>query len=80
MGKVDTPYDDLTHKIIGLAMEVHNELGPGFNEETYHHAMMIVLNETQIPFVHEFVIEIMFRGQKSRGMQIRFCYKATDNP
>ena len=43
MGKIDTPYDDLTHKIIGLAMEVHNELGPGFNEETYHRAMMIVL-------------------------------------
>jgi hypothetical protein len=30
----------LTYKIIGLAMEVHNELGPGHRETTYHDARL----------------------------------------
>ena len=33
--KVVTPYDDLTYKIIGCAMKVHRELGPGLRENSY---------------------------------------------
>lgn len=32
---VKTPYDDLTYKIIGCAMAVHREHGPGYRENTY---------------------------------------------
>lgn len=38
-GLVNDPLGDLTFKVIGLAMEVHNDLGPGHREETYHNAM-----------------------------------------
>lgn len=38
-GLVDDGLDGLTYKVIGLAMAVHNDLGPGHREATYHNAM-----------------------------------------
>ena len=36
MGLVeDAPHRDLTYRIIGLAMEVHNDRGPGHREAIY---------------------------------------------
>ncbi|MBF8283882.1 MAG: GxxExxY protein [Anaerolineales bacterium] len=63
MKKIETPYDALTYKIIGLAMAIHNELGPGFPEEIYHRAMIVGLTVDEVPHVTEFEIEISFRGQ-----------------
>ena len=31
---VKTSYDDLTYKIIGCAMALHRERGPGYREDT----------------------------------------------
>jgi GxxExxY protein len=36
----DLLYADLSYEIIGVAMEVHNSLGPGWNEVDYHNAMI----------------------------------------
>jgi GxxExxY protein len=38
-GLVDDPLEGLTYKVVGLAMAVHNDLGPGHRETTYHNAM-----------------------------------------
>ena len=38
-GLVDDGLDGLTYKVIGPAMAVHNDLGPGHREATYHNAM-----------------------------------------
>ncbi len=38
-------YKDLSYKIIGLAMEVHRELGFGFLEKVYENAMMIMFGK-----------------------------------
>ena len=62
-GKVKTPYDALTYKVIGLAMDVHRELGAGFHEEFYHRAMRIALMEANIVYDNEYPIEVVFRGQ-----------------
>ena len=35
----DAPHADITRRIIGAAMAVHNDLGPGHREEVYHRAM-----------------------------------------
>jgi GxxExxY protein len=39
----DAPWTGLTHLIIGSAMAVHNELGPGPRESAYHNALLIKL-------------------------------------
>ena len=36
---VDDATGGLTFQVIGLAMAVHNDLGPGHRESTYHNAM-----------------------------------------
>ncbi|MGB0992074.1 MAG: GxxExxY protein [Akkermansiaceae bacterium] len=48
--------NDLTYSIIGAAMKVHNELGPGLREKPYENALYIELRnlgyhvEQQYPF------------------------------
>lgn len=49
----DAPWLKLTYKIIGLAMQVHNELGPGHRERVYHDAMAVKLKEAGLNFEDE---------------------------
>lgn len=37
----NAPHADITRRIIGAAMAVHNDLGPGHREEVYHRAMAV---------------------------------------
>jgi GxxExxY protein len=36
---ISTPFDAITYKIIGCAMAVHRELGPGLREDSYQRAL-----------------------------------------
>jgi len=40
---IDYPLQELTEKIIGAAVAVHRELGPGFLERIYENAMVLEL-------------------------------------
>jgi len=55
---------ELTRKIIGLAMSVHREIGPGFQEKIYHRAMLRVLDSSDISYESEKVYDIFFRNNK----------------
>ena len=44
----DAPWIGLTYEIIGLAMALHNELGPGHRESVYHNGMVIKLQDRPI--------------------------------
>lgn len=41
-------HKDLSFKIVGLAMEVYNELGYGFLEKVYENALMVALHDADI--------------------------------
>jgi threonine dehydratase len=52
-GLVHTPYDSITYRLNGLAMEVHNELGPGHRESVYHDALAAKLAQTDLFYLDE---------------------------
>ncbi|MGC9395475.1 MAG: GxxExxY protein [Anaerolineae bacterium] len=59
---VDLLYKDEVYAIVGAAMEVYNQLGPGFAEAVYQEALSIELQERNIPFVEQQPIQISYKG------------------
>lgn len=58
-----TPKEDtLAYQIIGCAMEVYKNLGPGLLESVYQRAMMKELEYWDIPAEAEVPINILYRG------------------
>jgi GxxExxY protein len=55
--------DPFTAKIIGLAIRVHKELGPGFLEAVYHKALMIELEEAGVDYQTGVPLEVFYRGR-----------------
>lgn len=45
-----TPYDAITYKIIGCAMEIHCELGPGLKEKTYQKALEVAISKASLSY------------------------------
>lgn len=54
--------DDLTYKIIGCAMKVHNTLGNGFQEVIYQRCLAIELERAGIDFGREVEQPIFYDG------------------
>lgn len=55
-------HEDLTHKIIGCAMKVHNTLGNGFQEVIYQRAMAIEMEKQGLGFKREMEMTIFYEG------------------
>jgi GxxExxY protein len=56
-------FDDLSRRIIGAAIEVHRELGPGFLESIYEEALKIEFSEHHIKYDHQKEIKIEYLGE-----------------
>jgi GxxExxY protein len=56
-------YENLTHSIIGAAMEVHRELKPGFTEKIYENALTIEFDLRKIPFKAQNKIQVIYKGK-----------------
>lgn len=56
------PHRDLTETVIGAFFEVYNELGFGFVESVYHHAMLIALRDRGLAVESEVRLPVYFRG------------------
>lgn len=54
--------DELTYKIIGCAMKVHNTLGNGFQEVIYQRCLAIEFAKADIKFVREQEHTIFYEG------------------
>jgi GxxExxY protein len=53
--------DPLTAKIIGCCFKVHTELGPGFNEQIYHNALKLALNQAQLEYQTEKTFKVSYQ-------------------
>lgn len=51
-----------TYKIIGLCMEVHNNLGKGFSEIVYKDALEIELKDSNILYEREKEYSVNYKG------------------
>lgn len=58
----DYKYKELTHKIIGAAMEVHRHLGNGFQEVVYQRALAIEFKLRNINFEREKELPLSYKG------------------
>jgi len=57
-------FSELTGKIIGCAMEVHKQLGNGFQEVIYQRALEIEMSTSNISFSREYEMPIFYKGQQ----------------
>ena len=56
-------YEDITHKIIGAAYQVHNQLGFGFLESVYKKAMLIELTKNDLKVEPEKPLKVYYDDQ-----------------
>ena len=63
----DKPLEDLTYKVIGAAMKVHNALGPGLKEAAYQKALSLEMERVGLSFEAERAVE-MFVNDASIGL------------
>lgn len=54
--------NEITQKIIGCAIEVHRELGPGLLESAYEECLFYVLNQNQVYTERQKAMPLLFKG------------------
>jgi len=54
-------FDELSSKVLGCAIEVHRELGPGLLESTYEHCMAYELSRARIPFRLQVALPVQYK-------------------
>lgn len=57
-------YPELSNKVLGLAIQLHREMGCGFREKVYQDAFEVLLKENKLPFEREKHIDLVFHGMK----------------
>ena len=55
-------HQELSHSIIGAAIEVHRMLGPGFSEAVYQAALEHELKLRGIPFESKKLVTVEYKG------------------
>ena len=55
-------YKELSFAAVGAAMEVHQQLGPGFLESVYHTALAYELGLRNIPFESHKPLPVLYKG------------------
>jgi len=57
-------FDDLSKRVIGCAIEIHRNLGPGLLESTYEQCLAHELRCAGIPFMLQHPLPVNYKGVK----------------
>lgn len=72
MKRNEEQINQLTHKIIGCAMQVHRVLGNGFQEVIYQRALAIELAYHHLSFEREKEMELFYREEQIGMRRVDF--------
>lgn len=72
INKMGTNINDITHKIIGCAMQVHSTLGNGFQEVIYQRALAIEMRFAGLLFEREMEMPIFYREEQIGTRRVDF--------
>ena len=61
---------DLSFRVIGAAIAVHQELGPGLLERIYHSALEVELRDRELNFTSRVPVAAVYRG-----VRLGFAYE-----
>lgn len=72
MNKGDLPraIEELSHRVIGCAIEVHKELGPGLLEKLYEDALIYELRDAGLVVAKQVEIVLPYKATKLRGQRL----------
>ena len=62
--------DDMTKRIIGAAIEVHRQLGPGLLESIYEEALCHEFTLRQIRFGRQVAVDVLYKDIRIQGQRI----------
>lgn len=61
--ETSSPRDALTEKVIGAAIAVHRELGPGLLESAYEECLAIEFEDAGLPFRRQVLLPVRYKGR-----------------
>ena len=67
MLNIPSDIEPLTNIIIGCAIEVHRELGPGLLESVYQECLVVELKNANIDVESDRRVPIEYKGRRMRG-------------
>jgi GxxExxY protein len=67
----------LTERIIGIAFQTYNILGPGFSERIYQNLFAELLQESDLKFIREKWTKLLVHGKNIGGHKVDFLIENT---
>ncbi len=77
MIKTEYKYSELTGRIIGCAMEVHNALGNGFQEVIYQRALAHEFQLQNLTFDREYEMPVVYKNKPVGSRRVDFLVNNT---
>ena len=69
---VEIVEEDLSYRVVGVAMEVHRKLGPGLDEFYYHKAMLEKFRTAEIRGRYKAKGKLTHKGEFADGFETDF--------
>ena len=66
--------DDFSRTVIGLAIDVHRELGPGLLESAYEECLAYELQQASIRFLRQEPVPIAYKGLCWTAATVWICW------